>query len=63
MLSKEAANINFIVFGLTRQEIKPTIYCTKAKHYTTDVLPLVGIKLIALVVIDNECMVRCKSNY
>jgi hypothetical protein len=39
MLSGEAANTNFIVFGLTRPGLEPTIYCTRgehAKHYTTD---------------------------
>ena len=34
MLSGEAANINFIVFGLIPPGLKPTIYCTLewAKH-------------------------------
>jgi hypothetical protein len=39
MLSGEATNTNFIVFGLTRPELKPTIYCTRgehANHYITD---------------------------
>jgi hypothetical protein len=38
MFSGEAINTNFIVFGLTRPGIKPTIYCTQgehANHYTT----------------------------
>ena len=37
--SGEAANTNFIVIGLTRLGLKPTIYCTQgehANHYTTD---------------------------
>jgi hypothetical protein len=41
MLSGEATNTNFIVFGLTRSGLKPTIYCTQDKHadhYTTDVV-------------------------
>ena len=32
---------NFIVFGLTRSGIEPTIYCTRgehAYHYTTDMV-------------------------
>ena len=32
MLSGEATNINFIVFGLTRLELKPMIF--DANHYT-----------------------------
>jgi hypothetical protein len=35
----EATNTNFIVFGLTRSGLKPTIYRTQgenANHYTTD---------------------------
>jgi hypothetical protein len=37
--SGEALNTNFIVFGLTRSELEPTIYHTRgehANHYTTD---------------------------
>ena len=39
MLSGEATNTNFIVFGLTRLGLEPTIYRTQGKHanhYTTD---------------------------
>ena len=39
MLSKEATNINFIVFGLIRSGFEPTIYLTRdqyANYYTTD---------------------------
>jgi hypothetical protein len=39
MLSGEAANTNFLVFGLTRLGLEPTIYITRGKHanhYTTD---------------------------
>ena len=35
----KATNTNFIVFGLTRSGLEPTIYCTQdehANHYTTD---------------------------
>jgi hypothetical protein len=37
--SGEATKTNFIVFGLTRFGLKPTIYRTQGKHanhYTTD---------------------------
>ena len=39
MLRGEATNTNFIVFGLTRSGLEPTIYRTggeDANHYTTD---------------------------
>ena len=39
VLSGEATNTNLIVFGLTRQGLKPTIYHTRGKqtnHYTID---------------------------
>jgi hypothetical protein len=39
LLSGEATNINFIVFGLTRSGLEPTIYHTRgehANHYATD---------------------------
>jgi hypothetical protein len=32
MLSREAANTNLIVFGLTRPGNEPTTYCTQGKH-------------------------------
>ena len=37
--SREATNTNFIIFGLTRLVLEPTIYCTRGEHtnhYTTD---------------------------
>jgi hypothetical protein len=39
VLSGEATNTDFIVFGLIRLGLKPTIYHTQgehANHYTTD---------------------------
>ena len=39
MFSGEAANANFIIFGLTRPGFEPTIYRTRgehANHFTTD---------------------------
>jgi hypothetical protein len=39
--SGEATNTNFIVFGLTRLGLEPTICCTRGKHanhYTTDAI-------------------------
>jgi len=47
MLSGEATDAYFIVFGLTRSVLEPTIYSTPgehAKHYTTDaVYPIMTI--------------------
>jgi hypothetical protein len=39
----EAINTNFIIFGLTRSVLEPTIFCTRgeyANHYTTDTVSL-----------------------
>ena len=39
MLSGEIANTTFIVFGLTRPRLEPTIYTTRgehANHYSTE---------------------------
>jgi len=39
VLSEEATNTSFIVFGLTRSVFEPRIYRTRgehANHYTTD---------------------------
>ena len=41
LLSREATNTNFIVFGLTRPGLEPTIYRIRgehANHYATDVV-------------------------
>jgi hypothetical protein len=41
LLYSQATNTNFIVFGLTRPGLEPTICCTwgeHADHYTTDVV-------------------------
>jgi hypothetical protein len=32
VLIGEATNTNFIVFGLTRPGLEPTIYCTRGEH-------------------------------
>jgi hypothetical protein len=32
VLSEEATNTNFIVFGLTQPGLEPTIYRTRAEH-------------------------------
>ena len=45
MLSGEATNTNFIVFGLTRPGLESTIYHTRseyANHYTTDAVSFIG---------------------
>jgi hypothetical protein len=46
MLGGEATNTNFIVFGLTRLGLEPTIYHTRGKHtnhYATDAVAVVTI--------------------
>jgi hypothetical protein len=46
VLSEEATNINFLVFGLTRPVLESTIYRTRgehANHYATDALFVYGV--------------------
>jgi hypothetical protein len=49
MLSGQAGNTNFIVFGLTRQTMESIIYLAQGKHayyYITDVVSwLIGVNL------------------
>jgi hypothetical protein len=48
MLRREATNTNFIVFGLTRPGLEPTIYRTRGKHanhYTTDAVKSTGYEV------------------
>ena len=55
MLSGEGTNTNFVVFGLTRPELEPTIYHTQGDHannYTTNVVKLVK-KLPVLLLVYN----------
>ena len=43
LAKKQQINTNFIVFGLIRTRLKPTIYRTRgehANHYTTDAVKL-----------------------
>jgi hypothetical protein len=40
MLSGEATNAKFIVFGLTRPGLKPTIYHTRGELYSYDTISL-----------------------
>jgi hypothetical protein len=45
VLSEEAILTNFIVFGLTRSRLEPTIYSIgseQANHYTTDAVDQVS---------------------
>jgi hypothetical protein len=52
MLSGEATNTNFIVFGLTEPGLKPTIYRTQgehANHYATDVVDICSLFQISLI--------------
>jgi hypothetical protein len=43
VLGEEATNTNFIVFGLSRLRLKPTIYFTRGEHanrYIIDTIPV-----------------------
>jgi hypothetical protein len=45
-MSGEATNTNFIVIGLTRSELEPTIYRTRgehANHYATEAVRLIDV--------------------
>jgi hypothetical protein len=53
VLSGEATNTNFIVFGFTQSGLKPTIYRTRdehANHYTTDAVQDVVICMFYVIV-------------
>ena len=55
MLSREATNTNFIVFGLTRSGLEAMIYCTQGKHanhYITDAVD----RTIDVVCIVHKCV-------
>ena len=55
MLSREATNTNFIVFGLTRSGLEAMIYCTQGKHanhYITDAVD----RTIDVVCIVHRCV-------
>ena len=46
MLSGEATNPNFVVFGLARPGFEPTIYRTRgehANHYATDAVMIIFV--------------------
>jgi hypothetical protein len=45
MLSGEATNTNFIVFGLTRPGLQPTIYRTQGEHATKYATDAVDIRI------------------
>jgi hypothetical protein len=54
MISGEATDTNFTVFGLTQPGLKPTIYHTRSEHanpYATDAAKL---NLNAFYCINNE---------
>jgi hypothetical protein len=51
IISGEATNTNFIVFGLTQLGLEPTIYRTRsehANHYPTDVVHFSLYKIVLL---------------
>ena len=59
MLSEEATNTNFVVFGVTSLRIEPAIYYTwgeQANHYTTDAILQ---RINQSVVLDKKDYNRC----
>ena len=57
VLSGEATNTNFIVFGLTRPELEPTIYRTRgqhANHYTLMQTIFIAFCLYRKLVLQNK---------
>ena len=69
MLSGEATNTNFIVFGLNRSVLEPTIYHTQgehANHYATEAVnitidvAIVNVKVITSVINKNELEIGMK---
>ena len=59
MLSGEATNTNFIVFGLTWPRLEPTIYRIRGEHdnhYTTDVITIfTKYNMLNYIAIDRIC--------
>ena len=74
MLSGEATNTNFIVFGLTRPGLEPTIYRTRGEHtnhYATDAVgdgeKTVLLFYTGIIPLDNLELITwssfsCKTN-
>ena len=61
MLSREATNTNFLVFGVTRPGLKSRIYHTRGKHanhYVTDVVDHVNSEVTAYC---NKKKITCNS--
>jgi hypothetical protein len=67
VLSREATNTNFIVFGLTQAGLEHTIYRTRgghAYHYTTDAVSWV-LMLFSMYVcfrFITPAVLNCQSN-
>jgi hypothetical protein len=54
VLSGEATNTNFIVFGLTRPGLEPIIYHTRGEHanyYTNDAVYIISTVCILTLII------------
>ena len=71
-LGGEATNSNFIVFGLTWQDLEPTMYCTRGEHvnhYATDAIILrnscriVNKEIKILKAIEYWVQLKSKSNF
>jgi hypothetical protein len=61
VFSGEATNSNFIIFGLTRSGLEPTMYCTRGEHvnhYDTDAIIWRNSCTIADLTVFNFFSVR-----
>jgi hypothetical protein len=62
VLSGEATNTNFIVFGLTRPGLESTIYRTRgehANHYATDAVLLLNVMCLVEKYEDKLYSIYC----
>jgi hypothetical protein len=65
MLSGEATNTNFLVFGMTRPGLKSTIYHTRGKHanhYATDAVDYKTYCVIKFLSLFIYCTVLLHKN-
>jgi hypothetical protein len=65
MLSRKAANTNFIVFGFTWQEVDSTIYRTwgeHASHYTTYVVAIWYGRKSNTLMVASQKLLYLKNN-
>jgi hypothetical protein len=59
VLSGEATNTNFIVFGLTRSGLELTIYRTRDEHTNYYTIDVVEVDLVFVIVLYIYYMILC----